>query len=42
VVPESELIALLHDPFVQLADVRLKPFDAHRQHLTCRKDNSTP
>jgi hypothetical protein len=26
-VPKPELIALLHDPFVQLADIRPKPFD---------------
>jgi hypothetical protein len=26
--PKSEIIALLHDPFVQLADIRLKPFNS--------------
>jgi hypothetical protein len=32
--PEPELIALLHDPFVQLADIRPKPFNGPIKMLT--------
>jgi hypothetical protein len=45
--PKPELIALLYDPFVQLADIRPKPFNGlikrtPRQHLISREKNPTP
>jgi hypothetical protein len=45
--PKPELIALLYDSFVQLADIRPKPFNGPskrtpRQHLISREQNPTP